>query len=345
MRFIACTILLSGMFSLLGGQADSHAGNDDGLFSSDSLLELALRADLDALCADVGDAPSWHPALIEYTDPATGEAARMDMEVRTRGNFRKNPENCDFPPLKIKFSKTGSLGSIFENSRELKLVTHCQNGEEDFEQYVLQEYLIYKGYNLFTDFSLRVRLARISYINTSSGDSIVRFAFMIEDPDDMAKRHNGKILDIGSAPMDRVDQFQLGLMALYNYMILNTDYSVPVVHNIEMVSTDHFQPPVPVPYDFDWSGIINIPYDSPYADEKTRYSGRRYKGPCMKYRQFEQLFQHMYERRAGLYRLYRDFPYLDEDLRSRCLQEINMFYITIGNRGLIRREFIKNCID
>ncbi|HEC41668.1 MAG TPA: hypothetical protein ENI20_02425 [Bacteroides sp.] len=331
--------------SLLGAQNNSPDGQVRELFSSDSMMELTIFLELDSIRADVGEDPSYHDAVLEFNDPIKS-LTRIDIKVRARGSFRKNPANCDFPLLKLKFDKTDRKGSIFENIKDIKLVTHCQSGESEFEQFVLQEYLIYKGYNLFTDFSFRVRLARITYVNTSADmDSLTRFAFMIEDVNDMAERNNGEILEISSAPADRLDQHHFLLMSMYNYMIHNTDFSASIVHNLELVSLNHFQPPVPVPYDFDWSGIIDIPYDSPYANNATRYTGRRYKGPCLKRKEFEEIFIFMKENKRSLYDNYWDFPFLDEEIRARIMHELNLFYITIDNPNLVRQEFVKNCVD
>jgi hypothetical protein len=248
--------------------------------------------------------------------------------------------------LKLKFGKKEREETIFENVKEIKLVTHCQSSWDDFEQYVLQEYLIYKAYNLFTDFSFRVRLARITYVDLPSRlDSLTRFAFLLEDDEQMAERNNAVLLDIETVSSNKLDQEHFTLMAMFNYLIMNTDYSVPIVHNIELISVDHFKPPIPVPYDFDWSGLINIPYDSPYTESKTRYEGRKYKGPCLRRKKLEEAFALMHTKRDDLYQMYLDFPYLDKELRVRSLQELHMFYIIIQNRKLVRKEFIRECKD
>lgn len=318
--------------------------SEEGVFSSDLLLELEIAVDLDSLLADVGEDPSYHSARMTYRDPGANARIELDIEVRTRGSFRKDPGNCEFPPLKIRLDNDVAEGLIFQDVKEFKLVTHCNNDLHEFEQYELQEYLIYKAYNIFTGYSFRVRLARITYQDIGDpGYSLTRFAFLLEDADDMAERNGGKLLDLNTVAPDKLDQHYLALMSVFNYMILNTDYSVAIVHNIELISIRHFDPPIPVPYDFDWSGIINIPYDSPYAETKTRYADRHYKGPCLKRKELEVIFEEMRGKREDLIRLFDEFPYLDSDLKSRSLQELNMFFIIIGNRGLVREEFMNNC--
>jgi hypothetical protein len=341
------TFVCAVLFVLGGGQTHGQEGNGAGdFFSSDSVLQIELYLDLDSLLADVGEDPSYHDGILVYEDPADGNRHELKITVRTRGNFRRKPENCDFPPLKLKFSKKQRQGSIFEDLGELKLVTHCQSDLDEFEQYLLQEYLIYKSYNLFTDFSFRVRLARITYVDIAHRTApFTRFAFLIEDAEDMASRNHAKLLELETISSDKLDQDYFALMSMFNFMIQNTDYSIPVIHNVLLVYTDDFKPPIPVPFDFDWSGIINIPYESPYATRETRYAGRKYKGPCIRGKELKEVFNVMRSRRDELYQLYREFPYLNEDLRSRSLQELEMFYIIIGNRKLVHQEFIRKCRD
>lgn len=341
--FLLILVYGPGLEAILHGR-DTLSVYD--VFAPDSVLEFELHLDLDSLRADIGEDPSYQQAVIIYRDPVDNQRTEMNASIRTRGSFRKQPENCDFPPLKLKFGKEEREGTIFEDVKEIKLVTHCQSSWDDFEQYVLQEYLMYKAYNLFTDFSFRVRLARITYVALPSGlDSITRFAFLLEDEEQMAERNNAVLLDIKSVLSDKLDQEHLTLMAMFNYLIMNTDYSIPIVHNIELISVDHFKPPIPVPYDFDWSDLINIPYDSPYTESKTRYEGRKYKGPCLRRKKLEEAFAIMQTKQNDLYQMYLDFPYLDKEMRARSLQELHMFYIIIRNRKLVRKEFIRKCKD
>jgi hypothetical protein len=161
----------------------------------------------------------------------------------------------------------------------------------------------------------------------------------------MAERMDCKLLEPETFDEEKLNRSHFALMAMFNYMILNTDYSISIIHNVELLITDHFSPPIPVPYDFDWSGIINIPYDSPYAADKARYAGRMYKGPCIKRKELDLTLSAILMKRDPLFKLYREFPYLDADMRSRSLQHLSMFFIIITSRELIRQEFIKNCKD
>lgn len=325
-----------------GYDSNSKAEGRDDFFYSDSLLDLTLIADLDSLLVDVGEDPAYHDGRLIYTEPG-GSQVQIRIKARARGKFRKKPENCNFPPLKIKFSEEDTPGTLFEGIPDLKIVSHCQSELPEFEQYVLQEYLIYKLYNILTDLSFRVRLARIRYLDQGNlPDSVYHFAFFIENPEAMAARNGGRLLDLQTIPQNRIDREQLMLVTLFNYMIINTDYSVPILHNLELVSMDYFEPPLPVPFDFDWSGMINIPYNYNYNPGKG-YPRREFKGPCWKRRELRRGFTKMKEKRFEVFKLYAAFPYLNPAIKARTLYDLNNFYGCIENRKLVREEFMKNC--
>ncbi len=315
----------------------------ESLFASDILLEMELHLPLDSLLVDVGEDPGYHDGILVYYD-SIGARVELGVEARVRGHFRKNPEICNFPPLKLRFKKKMVEGTIFEGLKDIKIVTHCQSEAPDYEQYVLQEYLIYKTYNLYTDLSFKVRLARVHYLDSSSpGDTLTRFAFFLENPEDMARRNKGELLEFESAPEDKLDQDQLALMAIFNYMIINTDYSIPIMHNVVLVSRDYFEPPLPVPYDFDWSGLINIPYDSPYVTHISGSPERIYKGPCLRMKELEKILGEMQMKRPEVFELFLEFPYLEHEKKSRNIQDLYLFFIMSGNRKLIREAFIRKC--
>jgi hypothetical protein len=322
---------------------DEYGDPPSALFSSDSVLEMEMHLSWTDLLADVGEDPGYHDGTLIYYDSA-GARKEIPMEARARGGFRKNPDHCDFPPLKLKFRKRDVAGTVFEGLKDIKMVTHCRSDLEEYEQYLMHEYLIYKSYNIHTTLSFEARLARMHYMGLpESGDTLTRFAFFIENPEDMAARNQGELLEFDSAPEDKLDQPQLTLMALFNYMIINTDYSIPIMHNVVLVSRDYFEPPLPVPYDFDWSGLINIPYDSPYAAYRTGSPERIYKGPCLKVKELEEILYQMELKRLEVFGLFIEFPYLDDEIKSRTIQDLYLFYITAGNRRLIREAFIRGC--
>ena len=134
------------------------------LFASDEILDISIYFDdLKKLKRDIFDDPANHKACVVVNNVKGKDF--FEIKVKTRGNFRKNPTNCNFPPLKLDFKKDELENSIFEGQNRLKLVTHCRSGNMEYDQYVIQEYLAYRIYNIITNKSFKVRLARVNYID------------------------------------------------------------------------------------------------------------------------------------------------------------------------------------
>ena len=52
-------------------------------------------------------------------------------------------------------------------------------------------------------------------------------------------------------------------MSVFQYMIGNTDWSIKALHNIKLITFDNSRRPIPIPYDFDQSGLVNASYTLP----------------------------------------------------------------------------------
>jgi hypothetical protein len=344
-KFIALWLIFSffqgySQFSFPLKQDTSPANSD--VFNSDEYLEIRIVMNFDSLLNDTSENPSYHPARLSYKN-ADSIWISLDAQIRVRGHFRKKSENCNFPPLKLRFDKQNRTNTIFENTRELKMVTHCQSDIPIYEQYVIQEYLIYRLYEVLSDISYKTRLLKVTYIDRNDpGWTYQKFAFFIEDPDVFEERMNGHILNVQTVIPENVDWDHYVLISFFEYMIINTDWSLPIMHNIELFSLDYFKPPIPVPFDFDWSGLINIPYKVPTAaGMQTRIPERVYKGPDLKRREakrFKRLFQ---EKQPELFDIYIDCPYLDHDLKIETINKLQLFYQILEDRYIFNSIFIK----
>ena len=92
----------------------------------------------------------------------------------------------DFPPIRMNFKKAGFQKTDLSKIEKMKMVTHCEYGNE---QNLFKEYIIYKLYNVLTDYSFRVRLIKIEYINTyKKSKPINSYSFFIEPIEMLAER-------------------------------------------------------------------------------------------------------------------------------------------------------------
>ena len=324
---------------------DAAAPAAQPLFESDAPLELRLAVDLRTLINDRDSLErTEHPAVITYR---IGDAApvSLDVDVRTRGHWRRQRRNCDFPPLRLDLPRGDVGGTEFANQDKLKLVTPCRPGRSEYEEYVLREYLVYEIHNLLTPRSLRARLARITYVDTTGReDSLTTHAFLLEDADAMATRNGGRRLETPGGRFEDMDSVRLGLAAVFLYMIGGTDWSLSGLHNIELMLDEQRHIYYPVPYDFDWTGIVNTSYAVP--DRRLRIKSvrdRLYRGPCLSADHWNAVLATFRERKAEIYALYETVPGLSAGYVRDTHRYLDAFYEVIDDPGKFNRELINRC--
>src|SRR5262245_12218649 len=158
------------------------------LFASEEPLEFKLIADFRAVNRDRNPlSEKMFPAAI-VLPRNDGTETEIALEIRTRGHSRRKPEVCSFAPLRLEFQRELMAGTPLARHNSIKLGVHCRDVNE-FEQYVLREYAVYKIMNLLTPRSFRARLAKATYIDANSKRVFAqKYAMFIEDDDDVAKR-------------------------------------------------------------------------------------------------------------------------------------------------------------
>jgi hypothetical protein len=325
------------------------------LFASREPLTFTIEAPLATIFKDRGKVRNERPAKLILAG-SDGQPVTLDVDIRTRGKTRAERRICEFPPLRLDFDTAGH-GTVFERQNDLKLVTHCQDGRPEYDQYVLQEYLVYRVYNLLTDLSFRARLARVTYVDSDGKrDSLTRYGFLLEPLDAMARRNGWQALRVPAVPPQIVDPQSLALVGVFQYMIGNPDYSLFSVepgedaccHNTVPIGTAA-GPIFSVPYDFDISGIVNTRYaDRLFVPEQRNMGIRRvreraYRGLCASAENLPGVFALFNQKRDAIYALYREQPGLDAEVVKETIEYLDAFYNTINDPKKVEREFTKRC--
>lgn len=327
--------------SRAGGAQETPTSESRSVFAVDTPLEMTIRTDIRALLRDRGEERADHEGVVRLSRP-DGGIDSASIELRTRGVFRRRPSVCPFPPLRLSIGRRAGRGTPFEGERRIKLVTHCRNSDQ-YEQYVLQEYLIYKAYALLTDLSLRTRLARVTYEDAAGREKpVTRYAILIEDEDRLAARHRMEVLKDTGTHIARLDPTQTVFMAVFQYFIGNTDWSIRALHNI-VLFTDSAGRVFPLPYDFDWAGVIATRYAVPDTSLPIRsVKERLYSGYCGVPEDFEPVFARFRQHRAAIDALY-DLQPLERDQREKARRYYAEFYRLIDDPARVRREMLKLC--
>jgi hypothetical protein len=306
-------------------------------------IEVTFTTNLSKLRGDKSPEPPWRPATISYKG-ADGTALTVPLRARTRGIWRL--KMCDFPPLRLNFAGATSKGSIFDQLDKPKLVSYCQDAD-GYEQYILQEYQLYRIYQLLTPVSHKTRLLKFTYTDSASGKvRAKRYGFLLEEPSALAARLGGKVRDQKGALPGDLDAYQDALVGVFQYMIGNTDFSVSALHNMELFFKDDGTV-FPIAYDFDFAGAVNARYAIP--DMKLNLPNvrtRLFRGYCSDADSYAKVFALFKEKRPEIYGLYSDEigKLMDRGTVKETLRYFDDFYETINDARSAKRSIIGSCI-
>ncbi len=332
----------------------SHAADDEKktapLFASNDFLEVTIRGPFSEIMRE-RSLDEDKPGTLTYNDPGAGDVT-VELGIRTRGRFRHQQEVCPWAPLRLNFKKSSAKGTLFEGSNKVKLVTHCRNGVNRYSQALLTEHLAYRIFNQVTDNSFRVRLMRVTYVDTSKGDrERIEFAFLIEHRKQVAKRIGFAVNSVESTSIAVLDPAQTNLASVFQYLIANTDFSPvkaapgePCCHN-NVLFGDQGGNILAVPYDFDMAGIVDAPYAVPNPRFRLRNVRQRlYRGRCVNNEYLSASTQAFVDQKQAIFDLIDNNEYFDKGTRRQTTRFINDFYATIENPKKTQANLIKKCL-
>ncbi|MEO1449654.1 MAG: hypothetical protein AAFV07_08985 [Bacteroidota bacterium] len=208
-----------------------------------------------------------------------------------------------------------------------------------------EEYLLYRTYNQLTPHSFRARFGEITYVDTRGKiDTLVKPMFFIEPQEQMAARCGGKLLKVKQVHPNQTNIEQATLTAFFAYMVGNTDWSIPGLHNIRLVRTSPAEPPICVPYDFDWSGAIAAPYAKPNPQLGINSVRERvFRGFCQDENMFRAVADSFQIHKTEILDLYRTMPGLPEKRLTRAVEYYESFYAILDDPKKFRREILDRC--
>jgi hypothetical protein len=325
------------------------------LFESHDLLQLTLEAPFKTIFRERDQESEEYPGTLHYID-ADGTTVRLEVQVRTRGKYRLQRSTCNFPNVRVNFKKNQVENTVFHNQDKLKLVAHCQTNREEYEQQTLLEYLVYRSLNLLTNLSFRVRLAQITYVDTDEDDDrLTKYAFFIEDENLMAARNGWEALKVPGIPPYEYEAADLTLVEVFQFMIGNTDWDAfnrppdeqDCCHNAIPVGS-MTKPVYPVPYDFDWTGVVDARYAKPHQSLGIRsVRDRLYRGICRPEGQFgqmlEPILQKFRENQDTIYALFQNQDGLEQEYIDRTIEYFDEFYEIINDPRKVKRRMVDRC--
>ncbi len=279
-----------------------------------------------------------------------GEQTRFDVKIRTRGNFRR--KECSQPPLELNFQTSQLNGTAFSGQDKLKLVNPCRNGKL-YDQYLALEYLSYRAFEIITDYSYKTQLLELSFIDSDNyKDPWTSIAFLIESEKHLAKRLGMDTYTTPEVARQRLDLEHTSIMEVFQLMIGNTDYSSirgsrgeRCCHNARLlIPTNDNQKIIPVPYDFDSSGLVNAKYAKPppgipISSVRSRY----FTGWCKDEKYFLTAVEKFKTHEQEIRTLFETTPLLNKNAKKSTIKYLNQFFNSMNNPKKVKVEVTNRC--
>lgn len=305
------------------------------LFEDGDLIEMSLRFDLSTYFREKTKKEYMKAEIVLHLNET--DSISKKIRLKTRGDFRN--KYCNFAPIELNF-KNANLGFTDLNKiSKIKLTTQCRTSPQD-EAYIFKEYLAYKLFNVLTDTSFRVRLVKTTFIDTEKKRKpIIHYGFFIEPLELLAARTNTSEVKALSITQKNITPHTMDRFTLFNYMIGNYDWSVPGQHNVKVLKSLanlNTTTGIAVPYDFDWSGLVNANYAIPAEDVGIQNVRERiFMGICRSREVFQKDLKIFEDKKEEFYRVINDFPYLKQRDKRDVIDYLDEFFVQIKGNNFI----------
>jgi hypothetical protein len=308
-------------------------------FADESPVNVTITTDIAAL-QNKKTKEDYVKGIFNWKNP-DGSEFNEEIRLHANGVFRRN--YCYTPPLRLNFHNPTSPGLYKLNN--IKLTCACKKGNY-YDQLIFKEYLVNKIYNLITDKSFQVRLAYVTIADDKDKKKpITQYGFFTEDLKEMAKRNQCKALTTVKVSTEGTNRDHMTLVSLFQYMIGNTDWAVPVNHNIRLIvpKADSTANPYAIALDFDASGLVHADYANPDPQLGTETVLERvYRGFPRTMPELEKSLKIFTDKKEKIYSLIKNFTLLNSSNRSEMIDYLDEFYKDISDRKRIQELFIDN---
>ena len=333
------------LFSQFEQQHVRHVDTIDtsaDIFESDEPMKITLTLDLKKYQKEKmkGEYMPVH-FLYEFNDTLILE---KEMRLKARGVFRRS--HCSLAPFWLNIRKADVENVRLQDVNRFKVVTNCQ-GSKAYDEYVLKEYLAYKIYNIISPVSFRVRLVRMKYVDTGRKNKLTEgWAFLIEPEEMLAERLGAVAIKKDDLSTVLMKPGEMDLAAMFMYMIGNCDWSITGRHNMKILGMPGFgsEGYTPVPYDFDYSGLVDASYAIPgenlgISSVRERY----YLGPCRDDEAFLATIEQITKHKEEILQMVNEFEYLEPKYKEKAIAYLESYFNEAGSDQQLQYSLQKTC--
>ena len=322
-NFVTVLLLLFQVHVLIGQKDTTKKSSIFDLLYMGDLHKVDLSFDVNQLIQNKYK-DTYQPGKFTW-HKSKEESIEFKVEVKPRGKFRLR--TCDFPPIKLKFKKDDlEKHNLSKKYNSMKLVTHCM--EVDGENTLTREFLAYELFNILSEASFRVQMLEVSYRDKSNKRVNKKLGFLIEDEEQIGKRLKGKVCDDCFNHEDSLlNKQDYQMISLFQFMIGNEDWSVRMLRNVKLYKVKGSDFCNLVPYDFDFSGLVNAPYAIPNSDYGlSSPTQRKFLGNATTFEELKPVIQHFEEKKEAIIDHVKNADYLKSMSKKHVIQYINSFY-------------------
>ena len=287
----------------------------------------------------------------QFSYKAAGqEINKVPVKIRPRGNYRR--ANCSLPPLRLNFPKKQVKETLLNGQDKLKLVGPCKPGGI-YEDLVGLEQIAYQVFETVSPYALKTRALNLTYIDLDQKIKPRKTtAFVIESMGDLAKRVDLEEINPDKARRSELDLGATALLEVFALFIANNDFSTLIgmpgnkcCHNVRLLaSKDSDAKFIPVPYDFDMSGLVNAPYAAPPGTLPIRRVRQRYfNGWCKADEHFRSAINTFKEHKPELMALVENSTLISDKAKERTSDYFEEFYTLVDDPSRYEKEILGRC--
>jgi hypothetical protein len=279
----------------------------------------------------------YQPATFSFIGPE-GDSVSLDIKIKTRGNSRK--QICFYPPLKMKFKKADLKSKGLLPFNKYKIVTQCKPGIT-YERYIMKEYLTYKLMETTYPYAFKVKMLNITYLDVRNSGKIKekkQLGFIIESEEELALRYNARVIERSKSGFHHLERIPALQMSLFQYMIGNTDWAMPNLHNMKVLKVPEYEKLVPLPYDFDYCGLVDTDYAVVHESLAIKdVKQRLYIGPSCEEREALALIKEFSGRKQAALDCINNFERLEERERRKMVNYLTDFFEALESENRMKR--------
>lgn len=280
----------------------------------------------------------YQPALLTIKGD-DGQEHTIEAKIRTRGNSRK--KICYYPPFKLKIPKKNLFPTGLDSAfNKYKMVVRCKPSDA-YDDYLIREYMAYKVMGAVYPYAFGVQLLNIHYKDVRDNGKVkerTQMAFMIESEEELAQRLNGINIERERSGFHHLEREMCLKMCVFQYMIGNEDWAVPNLHNMKLLKVPEHEKMVPVPYDFDYSGLVDTDYavvrENLNADD---VKDRFYLGPVMQKGEVKLILQYFKSRKSEVFKTIEELKAIDKRIAESIEGYIKFFYMEVENENTLAK--------